>query len=36
MGDYKQKFQPMFRYTRYYSEPDAIFYVFTQSDTLRA
>jgi hypothetical protein len=36
VGDYKHRFQPMFRYTRYYSEPDALFYVFTQSDTLRA
>ena len=36
VGDYKQKLQPMFRYTRYYSEPDAIFYVFAQSDTNRA
>lgn len=36
VGDYKEKYQPMFRYTRYYSEPDAIFYVFTQSDTTRA
>ena len=36
VGDYKHRFQPMFRYTRYYSEPDSIFYVFTQSDTLRA
>ena len=26
----------MFRYSRYYSEPDAIFYVFAQSDTTRA
>jgi hypothetical protein len=36
VGDYKEKYQPMFRYTRYYSEPDAIFYVFAQSDTTRA
>ena len=36
VGDYKEKFQPMFRYTRYYSEPDALFYVFAQSDTTRA
>ena len=36
LGDYKEKYQPMFRYTRYYSEPDAIFYVFAQSDTTRA
>ena len=36
VGDYKEKYQPMFRYTRYYSEPDAIFYVFSQSDTTRA
>jgi len=36
VGDYKERYQPMFRYTRYYSEPDAIFYVFSQSDTTRA
>ncbi len=36
VGDYGEKYQPMFRYTRYYSEPDAIFYAFTQSDTTRA
>jgi hypothetical protein len=36
VGDYKEMYQPMFRYTRYYSEPDAIFYVFAQSDTTRA
>jgi hypothetical protein len=36
VGDYGEKYQPMFRYTRYYSEPDAIFYVFAQSDTTRA
>jgi len=36
VGDYKQKGQLMVRYSRYYSEPDAIFYVFSQSDTLRA
>ena len=36
VGDYKQKYQMMFRATRYYSEPDALFYVFAQSDTLYA
>jgi hypothetical protein len=36
VGDYKEKYQPMLRYTRYYSEPDAIFYAFAQSDTTRA
>ena len=36
VGDYKQKGQFMFRLSRYYSEPDAIFYVFAQSDTTRA
>lgn len=36
VGDYKKKNQMMFRATRYYSEPDALFYVFAQSDTLYA
>lgn len=36
VGDYKEKGQFMFRLSRYYSEPDAIFYVFAQSDTTRA
>jgi hypothetical protein len=36
LGDYKEKGQVMVRYSRYYSEPDALFYVFTQSDTTRA
>jgi len=36
VGDYKKRGQLMFRYSRYYSEPDAIFYVFAQSDTTRA
>jgi len=36
VGDYKRKGQFMFRFSRYYSEPDAMFYVFAQSDTLRA
>ncbi len=36
VGDYKKKYQMMFRATRYYSEPDALFYVFTQSDTIYA
>ena len=36
VGDYKKKGQMMFRLSRYYSEPDAMFYVFAQSDTTRA
>ena len=36
VGDYKKKYQMMFRATRYYSEPDALFYVFAQSDTIYA
>jgi len=36
VGDYKKKGQLMFRLSRYYSEPDALFYVFAQSDTTRA
>jgi len=36
VGDYKQKYQMMFRASRYYSEPDALFYVFAQSDTIYA
>ncbi len=36
VGDYKKKGQFMFRFSRYYSEPDALFYVFAQSDTTRA
>ncbi len=36
VGDYKKKGQMMFRASRYYSEPDAIFYVFAQSDTTMA
>jgi len=36
VGDYKKKGQVMLRYSRYYSEPDALFYVFAQSDTTRA
>jgi len=36
LGDYKEKGQMMVRYSRYYSEPDSLFYVFTQSDTTRA
>lgn len=35
VGDYKQKWQMALRYSYYYSEPDALFYVFTQSDTGR-
>jgi hypothetical protein len=36
VGDYKKKGQMMFRLSRYYSEPDALFYVFAQSDTTMA
>jgi len=36
VGDYKKKGQMMFCASRYYSEPDAIFYVFAQSDTTMA
>ena len=36
VGDFKKKGQFMFRLSRYYSEPDALFYVFAQSDTTRA
>jgi hypothetical protein len=36
IGDYKKKGQMMFRASRYYSEPDALFYVFAQSDTTMA
>ena len=36
VGDYKKKGQMMFRASRYYSEPDALFYVFAQSDTSMA
>ncbi len=36
VGDYKKKWRWAFRYSYYYSEPDALFYVFTQSDTSRA
>ncbi len=36
VGDYKKKGHFMFRFSRYYSEPDALFYVFAQSDTTRA
>ena len=36
VGDYKNKGQMMFRASRYYSEPDALFYVFAQSDTTMA
>ncbi|RLE25585.1 MAG: hypothetical protein DRJ65_07380, partial [Acidobacteria bacterium] len=35
VGDYKKRGQVALRYTYYYSEPDALFYVFTQSDTGR-
>ena len=36
VGDYKEPYQLMFRFSRYYSEPDALFYVFAQSDTTMA
>lgn len=36
VGDYKRKGQMMVRASRYYSEPDALFYVFAQSDTTMA
>jgi len=35
VGDYETKGQVAVRYAYYYSEPDALFYVFTQSDTSR-
>jgi hypothetical protein len=36
VGGYKKPGRLMFRYSYYYSEPDALFYVFTQSDTFRS
>ncbi|MEE4273748.1 MAG: putative porin [Thermoanaerobaculales bacterium] len=33
IGDYKEKGHVAFRASRYFSQPDALFYVFTQSDT---
>ena len=33
IGEYKEKGQVAFRASRYYSQPDALFYVFAQSDT---
>ena len=36
VGGYKEPYQMMFRFSRYYSEPDALFYVFAQSDTTMA
>ncbi len=33
IGDYKEKGQVAFRASRYFSQPDSIFYVFAQSDT---
>jgi hypothetical protein len=33
VGDYNEKGRVAFRASRYFSEPDALFYVFTQSDT---
>ena len=37
MGPQSQpKWHWAFRYSYYYSEPDALFYVFTQSDTSRS
>ena len=35
VGDFKEKWRLALRYSYYYSEPDALFYVFTQSDTGR-
>ncbi|MCK5378049.1 MAG: putative porin [Acidobacteria bacterium] len=35
VGDYKKRGQLALRYSFYYSEPDALFYVFTNSDTSR-
>jgi hypothetical protein len=35
VGDYSKMGRVAFRYSYYYSEPDALFYVFTQSDTSR-
>ena len=36
VGDYKKFKQIAVRYSRYDSKPDALFYAFTQSDTIRA
>jgi hypothetical protein len=36
VGDHKHQGQMMFRASRYFSEPDALFYVFAQSDTTMA
>ena len=36
IGDYKKPGQMAFRFSRYYSEPDALFYAWTQSDTTRS
>lgn len=36
IGDYKKKGHVAFRASRYFSQPDALFYVFTQSDTTMA
>jgi len=33
IGDYQEKGHIAFRASRYFSQPDALFYVFTQSDT---
>jgi hypothetical protein len=35
VGDYKTFKQMAFRYSRYDAKPDAMFYTFTQSDTIR-
>jgi hypothetical protein len=35
VGDYRKNGQVALRYAYYYSEPDSLFYVFTQSDTSR-
>ncbi len=36
IGDYKKPGEMAFRFSKYYSEPDALFYAFTQSDTTRS
>ena len=36
IGDYKKPGQVAVRYSYYYSEPDALFYAYTQSDTTRS
>jgi hypothetical protein len=36
VGGYREPRQLFFRYTRYLSEPDGVFYAYMQSDTLRS